>query len=83
MQTITTKYHHATNTKGARISCTSTSRIRKYYAFPMEGSFEDAHAKCAKAFRDHMGWKGGMVGGMARDDAGYVFCFKDSWIAFD
>ena len=83
MQTITTKYHHATNTKGARISCTSTSGLRKYYPLPMEGSVEDAHTECAKKFRDHLDWTGGMVGGMARDKTGYVFCFKESWVAFD
>jgi hypothetical protein len=71
MQTITTKYHGATNTRGSRVSATSESGIRIYIAYDDALSSEDAHRVAAQALSDKLGWGYRMVCGATK--GGYVF----------
>ena len=73
MQTITTKYHGATNTLPSRFSATSESGIRVYSSYNYELDADKNHAKAAKKLMDKLNWTGDMVGGSTKD--GYCFVF--------
>lgn len=77
-QSIETKYHGATNTKGSRISATSASGIKTYIDYPHELSGVDCHAIAAEKLARQLEWlkpgedfKGKYIAGGTR--AGYVF----------
>lgn len=71
MQTITTKYHGATNTRGSRISATSESGQRVTIAYDDALSTEQAHRVAAQALCDKLGWHWQLVQGATK--RGYVF----------
>jgi transposase-like protein len=57
MQSIVTKYHPPTNSRGARISATtSTQGKRKYFSYDQDHSHEYNHQHAAKVMFKHMGW---------------------------
>ena len=72
MQTITTKYHGPTDTKGSRISATCEAK-RIYISYPYELSGSACHALAAKTLKDKMKWSGEMIGGDKK--TGMVFVF--------
>lgn len=75
MQTITTKYHGPTNTKGARISATTTGGKRIYIPFDYEHDDTHNHAAAAQALRDEQNWAGEMVGGHTKTGMVWVFTY--------
>jgi hypothetical protein len=77
MQTISTKYTSATNTRGSRIVATSTNGDRVSIGYPhhlREG--EQAHWEAANKLAQKLGWTGTMQAGATK--TGYVFVFVDS-----
>jgi len=77
MIAITTKYHGATNTRGARISATANGH-RVYISYPYEFSGAEAHFQAAKQLCIKMNWlnSGNLISGGT--ETGYVFCFSNS-----
>jgi hypothetical protein len=76
-QSIETKYHGATNTRGARISARATNGDRLSIPFPHDArSTEDAHAQAALALARRLQWEGDMLAGSTA--RGYVFVFADA-----
>lgn len=73
MKAIETKFHGATNTRGARISATDSDGNRVYISYPYELSGEEVHRKAVDALCEKMKWTGKMVSGQTR--TGYVFVF--------
>lgn len=74
LQAITTKYHGATNTRGARYSARSESGVKVTITPPMEDiRVEDIHRLAAEALCAKLDWRGEMVQGATRE--GYVFVF--------
>jgi len=56
-QSIQTKYHGPTNTKGSRISATSASGIKIFIGYPHELSEGvDSHALAAATLARKLGW---------------------------
>lgn len=76
MKAITTKYHGATNTRGARISATDGDGNRVSIPYPHELSGAAVHAEAALALCAKMGWEGDLIAGGTKD--GYVFVFAGS-----
>jgi hypothetical protein len=80
---IITRYHPATNTKGARISARMMTARPVFIPYAYEYSERDAHAAAAAALMAREGWPVGCpmaVGGMP--DGGYVFVREnDRWRA--
>lgn len=72
MKAIITKFHGATDTKGARISARAEGCPTRFYSYDYDGN---EHLKAAKAYRDERGWTGAMVGGGLPDKTGYAWCF--------
>jgi len=71
---IITRYHGATNTKGARISARMMTARPVFIPYPRELSERDCHAAAAAALMAREGWPVGCpmaVGGMP--GGGYVF----------
>lgn len=57
MQSIITKYHPPTDSKGARISATTSAQgIRKYFSYDNGIGREANHQHAAKRMFAHMGW---------------------------
>ena len=74
MQTITTKYHGPTDTRGSRIKATASgSKLFMYYGIDNSKSIEENHRDAAQALADGHGWKGRMIGGDTK--AGKVWVF--------
>lgn len=74
MQTITTKYIPATNTKGARIKATSTSGLSATVSYDdalPEGEFQ--HIAAVKSLCKKSNWQGKLVAGETK--TGFVFVF--------
>lgn len=81
MQTITTKYYGPTNTKGARIMATNTSKSAKVWMHYCYGlNIQDNHRSAAMLLRDKLKWSGTWVGGTTND--GMVFVCTGSGIKF-
>lgn len=79
MQSILTKYHGPTNTRGSRISAVTEAGHRLSISYPHELSGEDVHRKAAVALCRKMGWSGcGTLVGGAIHGGGYVFSFLPS-----
>jgi hypothetical protein len=76
MQTITTKYSPATNTRGSRIIATSTSGERASESYAHELSGAAVHWQAAEKLAKKLNWNGTMQAGNTKD--GYVFVFIDS-----
>jgi len=71
MQSIITKFHGPTNTRGARISATtSAGRVTEGYDHSL--SAEANHLAVAKALIAKLGWSGRWVVGGSLDLSGYV-----------
>lgn len=73
-QSIVTQYHGPTNSRGSRISATSSSGDRVYISYPHELNSEDAHASAAVALADKMGWNGTLCSGGLKNGYVFVFC---------
>jgi hypothetical protein len=73
LQTITTKYHGPTDTKGSRISATTTGGKRKFYAWDHALNVDQNHIKAAMCMAIDLGWDFGQsyIGGPT--ETGYVF----------
>lgn len=76
MQSITTKYSPATNTRGSRIIATSTGAARVSVPYPHELSGTVVHWQAAQKLAQKLGWTGTMQAGSLKD--GYVFVFLAS-----
>ena len=76
MQTITTKYSPATDTRGSRIVATSTNGDRCVAGYSHELNGADVHWEAAKKLAKKLGWKGTMQAGSVKN--GYVFVFLDA-----
>lgn len=77
-QTITTKYHGPTNTRGSRISATTTSGVRIYREVDDAYTVDENHFRTAAALKEQMEWKGVMHAGGTK--TGYVFVFEGGGI---
>ena len=76
MQTISTKYLPATNTKGSRIKATSTSGISITAPYMYECSEADNHWAACSWLMEKLDWHGNkMIQGSTKD--GYVFVFAN------
>lgn len=73
LQTITTKFIPATNTKGSRIAVTTGAGKRKYYPWDYSLGIEANHIEACRNMVEFMGWDFGqnMIGGST--ETGYVF----------
>lgn len=78
MQSISTKYVGASNTRGARIKATSASGISVMVPFDYGMATEvEAHGLAAQALAKKLGWSGVMVAGSTKD--GHVFVFDSGY----
>lgn len=78
MQSITTKFLPATNTKGARIKATATNGKSITIPYGHCQRSEQEHRDAAKALRDKLEWKGVMIGGAIKGGYCFVFASADS-----
>lgn len=78
MQTITTKYLGATNTKQARVRATSTSGISIIVKWNWELDTEDNHNEAAIALCNKLGWSGTFYCGAAEKGKGNVYVMADA-----
>ena len=76
MQSITTKYSPATNTRGSRIIATSTDGIRVMASYSYDLNGAAVHWEAANKLAKKLGWKGTMQAGAVKN--GYVFVFLDT-----
>lgn len=67
MQTIITKYHGPTNTKGARLKAAATGGIKRFYPYKHELSAMENHARAARALMDQLGWPNRLATGALKD----------------
>lgn len=75
MQAITTKYHPATNTRGARISASTESGIRVSIPYPHDATSDDKHWRAVEALCRKLGWSGTLCEGAIK--GGYVYVFVE------
>lgn len=74
-QSIVTKYHGPSNTRGSQVSATAANGARVIISYDDSKRSEEAHAMAARELCNRLKWCGKMVqGGM---DNGYVFVFVD------
>jgi hypothetical protein len=66
MQSITTKYMPATNTKAARVQAKAAAST-KYISWDYALGTEDNHLQAAKAYQAALGWPGVPVSGQNAD----------------
>jgi len=74
MKTITTKFHGATDTLGARISATSTSGIRVYVSYEYALSHNGPHDVAVIKLCKKLDWHGTFI--IGGTDTGYVYTFN-------
>jgi hypothetical protein len=75
MQTITTKFLGATDTKGSRISARTTAGHVIVVPYPHEASTgTEAHSHAALALARRLNWSGTLAGG-SLDAKRFVFVF--------
>lgn len=68
MQVIITKFHGATNSRGSRISATSSGEgSRVYIHYPHEVGVDEAHSRAAAKLAAKLGWHGRYVQGSFHD----------------
>ena len=77
-QTITTKYHGPTNTKGSRVSATTSSGVRIYRRVDNAYTVDENHFMAAEELKKKLEWKGIMHAGGLK--TGYVFVFQGGGI---
>ena len=58
MQTITTRYHGMTNTRGSRISATTSGGIRVYVPYRSELDIEENYWRAVEKLLERLGWHG-------------------------
>ena len=75
-QSIVTRYHGPTNTRGSRISAKCAGG-RVSVPYDHERNPEGNHAYAAATLAAKLGWTGRMVGGGTPDGTGNVFVFAD------
>jgi len=75
MIAIVTKYHGATNTKGARISASANGH-RVYIPYPYQFDGAKSHFQAAQKLCKKLDWPGELISGGT--ETGYVFCFANS-----
>ena len=76
MQAIRTRYLPPTDTKGARISAT-TSHKRVMIPFDQSLDTPKAHRKAAQALCDRLKWNYDLIGGCYKDD--YYWTLAPYW----
>jgi hypothetical protein len=75
MQTITTKYLPATNTRGARIKATSASGISVTMPLDYSLTISEAHRNAMISLCEKLKWTGTLAEGNTKN--GYVYVFVD------
>ena len=75
MQTITTKFLPATNTKGKRIKASTTSGISITWDWDYSWGVEENHRAAAESLKIQLGWNSTFVGGDTNN--GMVFVAVD------
>lgn len=75
MQTITTKYIPATNTKPTRISATASGNNSRI-VISSDGMSEASHILAVKTLCEQNEWDGELIGGHTK--TGMVFVFDDA-----
>ena len=75
MKVIVTKFHGATNTRGARISATAEGRGNKVFInYPHELNSDEAHYAAALKLCKLRGWSTELInGGLPNGDNVWVF----------
>ena len=76
MQTITTKFIGATNTKGERVKAISSSGISVTIPWSYDGDTLGCHFEAVEALCKKIGWTGDFIAGSV--DRGYVWVFANS-----
>ena len=71
-EAIVTKYHGATDTRGARVTATACGGLRVSIPYPHELTGEGVHKAAAAALMEKAGLKGKLVAGFM-PNGGYVF----------
>lgn len=75
MHTIETRYHGPTNTRGARISATSTEGHRVFVPYDYSVEILDDHAKAVNALRQKLGWQDKPMHLAGSSKKGYIWAF--------
>lgn len=78
MKAIQTRYHGATNHKGARIVAMADGVKNLTMSYPYELSGAAVHAAAAVALCKRMNWDYGRLVSGVLPNGDYVFCFSDS-----
>jgi hypothetical protein len=76
MQTITTKFIGATNTKGERVKATSTSGKSVTIPWSYSGDTLDVHFEAVEALCKKLDWEGTFIAGGTK--TGFVWVFANS-----
>ncbi len=76
MQSITTKYLGATNSRGSRIKATSASGQSVTVPYDHGLDTNEMHHKAAKALAKKLGWDKPMIAG-SLGNSGNVYVFRD------
>jgi hypothetical protein len=74
-QSIATKYHGPTNTRGSRCKATSSSGLSLTVEWDDQLNSDDNHLAAAKALALKLGWRGSWVAGCT--PTGCVFVNND------
>lgn len=74
-QSITTKYHGPTNTRGSRVSATSASGHRLFLQWDDACNSGENHIAAARELARKLDWAGAWQGGSTKD--GYCFVTQD------
>lgn len=74
MQTITTKYLPATNTRGSRIKATASGGESFTFPYQSELGIVDNHIDVVKRLCEHLKWNGTLAYDI-QGGGGYVFVF--------
>lgn len=84
MQTITTKYHGPTDYKGARLSATTTSGIKRWFSWEYDINAHENHQRAARALALELKWGGQWVSGtLAGGAVVWVPVFHGEPVTFD
>ena len=79
MQTIITKYHGATNTKGSRISAMTMSGAKRVYVSYDHGlRIDENHAAAAHELMRQLDWRARMIGGHTKEGMVFVIDSESS-----
>lgn len=74
-QAIITKYIAQTSFRGSRIKATSASGLSIYSEYFSDLNSEENHTLAAEKLKNHLEWKGNLVGGSLPN--GYCFVLVD------